>query len=101
MDMTTQIHSKPTVASAQTAMKDAKLRQACADFESIFIHYVLKSMRNSLPQNGLFENSQEQKVYKSMADQAMSENIARGRGMGLGELLYSQLKQNSASSELK
>lgn len=90
--MITEIHSKPAVASAQTAMKDAKLRQACADFESIFIYYILKSMRKSLPQNGLFDNTQEHKVYKSIADQAMSENIARGRGMGLGELLYNQLK---------
>jgi len=88
----TEIHSKPTVASAQTAVKDARLKKACADFESIFIYYIFKSMRKSLPQNGLFDNSQEQKVYKSMADQAMSENIARGRGMGLGKLLYNQLK---------
>jgi flagellar protein FlgJ len=87
----TEINSPP-VASAQTAMKDAQLKKACADFESIFIHYILKSARNSLPQNGLFDNAQEQKVYKSMADQAMSENIAKGRGMGLGKLLYNQLK---------
>ena len=92
----TETHSKPTVASAQTAVKDPKLKKACADFESIFIYYILKSMRKSLPQNGLFDNTQEQKVYKSMADQAMSESIARGRGMGLGKLLYDQLKQNSA-----
>ena len=78
------------------AGKDATLRQACADFESIFIYYILKSMRKSLPQNGLFDNTHEQKVYKSIADQAMSENIAGGRGMGLGKLLYNQLKQNSA-----
>ncbi|MBW1795338.1 MAG: rod-binding protein [Deltaproteobacteria bacterium] len=88
----TETHSKPPVASAQTAMKDAKLKKACADFESIFIHYILKSARKSLPQNGLFDNTQGQKVYKSMADQAMSENIAGGRGMGLGKLLYNQLK---------
>jgi len=87
----TEINS-PTMASAQTAMKDAQLKKACADFESIFIHYILKSARKSLPQNGLFDNSQEQKVYNSMADQAMSENIARGRGMGLGKLLYNQLE---------
>ena len=73
------------------AGKDAQLKKACADFESIFIYYILKSMRRSFPQDGLFDNSQEQKVYKSMADQAMSENIARGRGMGLGKLLYNQL----------
>ncbi|MCK4388846.1 MAG: rod-binding protein [Desulfobacterales bacterium] len=73
-------------------MKDTRLRQACADFESIFIYYIFKSMRKSIPQNGLFENTEEQKVYKSMADQAMSESIARGKGMGLGKLLYNQLK---------
>ena len=88
----TEIHSKPAVVSAESATKDAQLKKACADFESIFIYYIFKSMRKSLPQNGLFDNSQEQKVYKSMADQAMSENIARGRGMGLGKLLYNQLK---------
>lgn len=90
MDSMTEIHSKLPVASAQTAMKDARLAQACADFESIFIHYILKSARKSLPQDGLFGNTQEQKVYESIADQAMSESIARGRGMGLGKLLYDQ-----------
>ena len=89
---TTKIHSKPPRASAQTAIKDVQLKKACADFESIFIYYIFKSMRKSLPQNGFFGNTQEEKVYKSMADQAISENIARGGGMGLGELLYNQLK---------
>jgi Rod binding domain-containing protein len=52
-------------------------------------------MRKSFPQNGLLDNTQEQKIYKSMADQAMSENIARGRGIGLKRLLYNQLKSDS------
>ncbi len=91
----TEIYSKPPVASAPTAMKDAQLKKACADFESIFIDYIFKSMRKSVPQNGLFGNTQEQKVYKSMADQAMSESIARGKGMGLGDLLYNQLKRSA------
>ena len=93
-DTTTEINSAPPVVSAQTAMRDAKLKQACADFESILVYYVLNSMRKSLPKNELFGNSEGQKIYKSMADQAMSENIARGRGMGLGELLYNQLTRS-------
>ena len=94
-DTTREINPTPPVVSAQTAMRDVKLKQACADFESIFVYYMLKSMRKSLPQNGLFDNSQGQKAYKAMADQAMSENIARGKGMGLGELLYNQLTQSA------
>ena len=91
MDMIANINAKSGI-SPNSAGKDAQLKKACADFESIFIYYIFKSMRKSLPQNGLFDNTQEQKVYKSMADQAMSENIAGGRGMGLGKLLYNQLK---------
>ena len=90
-DTTSQINPALPVVSAQTGMTNMKLKQACADFESIFVYYMLKSMRKSLPQNGLFDNSPGQKVYKEMADQAMSEQIAGGRGMGLGELLYNQL----------
>jgi flagellar protein FlgJ len=94
MDIIPKIHTEYEISPTSTA-RDARLKQACADFESIFIYYMFKSMRKSLPQNGLLDNTQEQKFYKSMADQAISENIARGRGMGLGKLLYNQLKRSS------
>ena len=90
MDVTTNINTKPGVFPHGTG-KNAQLKKACADFESIFVYYILKSMRKSLPQDRLFGDTQGQKLYKSMADQAMSENIATGRGVGLGELLYNQL----------
>lgn len=94
MGMIPKVHSQHGISPTSTDT-DARLKEACADFESIFIYYMFKSMRKSLPQNGLLDNTQEQKLYKSMADQAMSENIARGRAMGLGELLYNQLKSSS------
>ena len=96
-DMTgiiTEIHSKPAAVSAHTAAKDAKLRQACADFESIFVYYILKSARKALPQNGLFGNTHESKIYKSMMDPEIAQTMARGRGLGLGQLLYQQLRRN-------
>lgn len=75
---------------------DARLKKACSDFESIFVYAMLKSMRRSLPENGLFDNSEGQKMYKAMADQAMAENIARQGGVGLGRLLYEQLVREDA-----
>ena len=94
IDMIPKIHTEHEILPTNDGT-DARLKQACADFESIFIYYMLKSMRKSFPQNGLLDNTQEQKIYKSMADQAMSENIARGRGIGLKRLLYNQLKGDS------
>ncbi|NVM21131.1 MAG: rod-binding protein [Desulfobacterales bacterium] len=91
MDMISEIHSPPPAPSPQTAAKDAKLRQACADFEAIFLHYILKSARKALPQDGFLGNTHESKVYRSMMDQEMARAMARGRGLGLGRLLYQQL----------
>ncbi len=90
---TAGIHIKPTV-SPQPGLTDARLRNVCADFESIYINYIMKTARKALPQNGLFGNSHESKIYKSMMDEQMAQSVARGRGIGLGQVLYEQLKAN-------
>ena len=96
MGTITNIHSRYGALSEQAAAKDARLRQTCADFESIFIQYILKSGRNAFSQNGIFNNSHESKIYKSMLDEQMARCAARGRGMGLGQLLYEQLKKDGS-----
>ena len=87
---------RPTlpVFSADTGTKDVKLRQACADFESILVNYILRSARKTLPQQGLFHDTHEGKIYESMMDEQMAQSVAGGRGLGLGELLYDQLKKH-------
>ncbi|NVL89391.1 MAG: rod-binding protein [Desulfobacterales bacterium] len=94
MDTITNIHTESGI-SPTSAAQNARLKKSCADFESIFIYYMFKSMRKSTPQNGVFGNTHGSEIYKSMTDQAMSDHIARGRGMGLGELLYNQLKRST------
>jgi flagellar protein FlgJ len=84
-------HRTPPEVPAQNGTRDAKLRRVCADFESIFMHYILKSARRGLPENGVFDKTYESKIYKSMVDEQMALSVARGRGMGLGQLLYEQL----------
>jgi len=77
------------------AAHDAKLKKACSDFESIFLQYLLKSARNTLPENNLFENTHESKMYKSMMDEKLAVSVSRGRGTGLAKLLYEDLAQSS------
>ena len=77
------------------AAQDAKLKKACSDFESIFLQYLLKSARNTLPENNLFENTHESKMYKSMMDEQLAVSVSRGRGTGLAKLLYEDLARSS------
>jgi flagellar protein FlgJ len=87
-------HGRPPVGLADTDPQDAKLRQACADFESIFVNYILRSARKALPQETLFEDTHGARIYKSMIDEQMAWSVTRGRGLGLGCLLYKQLEKH-------
>jgi len=75
----------------QSGISDKKLKEACADFESIFISYMLKTMRSTIPQSGL-NKSPGKDIYDTMIDQKVAEDLAkRGRGIGLQEMLLRQL----------
>lgn len=78
--------------------EDEALRAAVQSFESYFIHQLLKGMRRTIPEGGLFEKSFARDVYEDAIDQATAENMAAAGGIGLGELLYNQLAKAGAPS---
>lgn len=80
-------------AKAEDPEKDTALKDACAGFEAILIHSMIKSMRQTLPKDGLFKESNASNIYKSMQDQHLAEHLSQSRSStGLKEFLYNQLK---------
>ena len=73
------------------------LKQVSRQFEAMFMNMVLKSMREASPSSGLMDG-QSEKVYRSMLDQQLSQNLS-GRGLGLAEAMLTQLKRASGSAE--
>lgn len=81
-------------STEKTLLKDKQLRAACQDFEAIFINQLLTQMRASIPKGGLFPESQAEEIYRGMLDEEYSKVMSRsGSGLGLGEMLYRQLKK--------
>jgi peptidoglycan hydrolase FlgJ len=81
-------------SALSSAAQDKKLRQACADFESIFFSNLFKEMRRTIPQSGLLPPSPGKDMYQMMLDQKIAEDLSkRGEGMGLQKLLYEQLRR--------
>ena len=74
--------------------KDLKLKEACKDFEAILLDYMFQSMRKTLVGDGILGNSNQRDLYESMYYQELSKNIADGKGLGIGDALYLQLKKN-------
>ncbi|MFH2093679.1 MAG: rod-binding protein [Pseudomonadota bacterium] len=74
--------------------EDKQLKDACAGFEAIFVNTMITSMRQSLPGNALFEDSNATKIYQSMQDQYMAEKLSQGKSTtGLKDYLYENLKK--------
>lgn len=65
-------------------------RDVASQFESIFIQIMLKSMRDTVPEGGLFDSSQ-MTLYQEMFDQQISLDMARRGGIGLADIIEQQL----------
>lgn len=75
----------------------AALKSAATQFEAMFINMMMKSMRDATPQDGMLDN-QQTKMFTSMLDQQMSQNMAT-RGVGLADVLIRQLTAQATNAQ--
>ena len=80
------------MALKRVASKDssAALEKTAEQFESLFIHMMVKSMRSTTSGEGIFDSEQSQ-FYQQMFDQQISVDMARKRQVGIADILISQL----------
>lgn len=73
---------------------DKKLMEACQEFESIFVHMLLKEMRATIPEDGLVEKSMATKIFEDMYDEEVAKKISQTNGgLGIAKMLYEQMKR--------
>ncbi|MEA3639797.1 MAG: flagellar assembly peptidoglycan hydrolase FlgJ [Lamprobacter sp.] len=65
------------------------LRAAAQQFEALFLHSMIKSMRATVPTSDL-TNSKQMEFYQSLLDHQWAQTMAE-RGMGLADQLVEQL----------
>ena len=88
-----------SVASAATknpspdkAKSLKQLRESTRELETMYVYEAYKAMRKNIPDNGLIKKSSGEKMFQEMLDLEMARKAASGKGMGLGEAMYQQLK---------
>lgn len=87
------LEDKIKMGSGKDDSKDT--REACAEFESIFIYFIMKTMRDTIPESGLLNGGMVEEVYTSMLDQELARKMAERGGIGLSSLLLSQLEKGT------
>lgn len=77
---------------------DGNLEEVAAQFESLFVQMMLKSMREATPEGGLF-NTDQMESYQQMHDQQLSLDLSSRGGIGLAKVLVEQLRSDRGATD--
>lgn len=67
------------------------LTEVARQFESLFTHMVIKSMRQASLGNDLF-NSNGSEMYRDLFDKQIALSLSQGKGLGLADSMIMQMK---------
>lgn len=73
---------------------EKKLKKACRDLEAVFVNMMFKQMRNTVQKSGLFDGGTAEEMYEDMLFDKYAEEISKGQGTGLGDVLFKQLSKS-------
>jgi soluble lytic murein transglycosylase-like protein len=71
-------------------IKLLKLKKACQDFESIFIYYMLKSMRSSDSKSNMFGEGLGSDIFQQMFDQGLADKMASSGQLDIASSMYNK-----------
>jgi flagellar protein FlgJ len=69
----------------------SEMKQACDDFEAIFIKMMLDSMKATIPENRLIEKNQGEEYFEDMLYQEYAESMSHTDSFGISEAMYRQM----------
>lgn len=85
--------ARPTaVGNRANDENSGRLREACSEFEALFINLLLKELRATVGKSGLMDGGRAEEVYTGMMDTEMARDLAAKGGIGLAAILYRQLE---------
>lgn len=84
------VAAHPALTAEQKELQ--RLKKACCEFEALLVKQLVAEMRKSATEGWMGRNFQA-KFYEDFLDDAMAKQITSGKGIGISELLYSQMKQ--------
>lgn len=74
------------------------LKAAARQFEAVFLQMVMKSMRASVPQDGMFDSDQT-RFYQELLDSQMAQVLSGKGGTGLAAMIERQLSRPEAAAQ--
>jgi len=84
-----KLHRIKTIETKKS--ESLEVIQVCKEFESLFLNYLLKEMRATVPKSSLLDGGQAEQIYTSMFDEQLSQELAQHGGIGLAQIIQRSL----------
>ena len=82
---------------ADPGENDRQIRQACAEFEALFINMMLKELRATVQKSGFMDGGNAEELYTGLLDTQSSRDLSTKGGIGLAAMLYQQMANEGAA----
>lgn len=73
------------------------LKEACLDFEALFIKQMLDSMRKTVGKTGLIDGGMAEDVFEDMLYDEYAKVMSRSADLGIAEMMQQQLAKKYTS----
>jgi flagellar protein FlgJ len=73
--------------------KQRKLKELSIEFESIFVHQMIKTMRATVGKSHLYHGGMAEDIYQEMLDKEYAKSMAENKDFGIAEIVYNQLSR--------
>jgi len=71
---------------------EENLKKVCSQFEAIFLSYLFRQMKKTIPESGFLKEEFSSKIYEEEFYDTIAEKVAEAGGLGLAKILFNQLK---------
>jgi flagellar protein FlgJ len=79
-------------SGAEAAVTDRRLLEACYELESIFVGYMLRSMRRTIDESDFFGKTLAKDIFRDMLYDEYAKTMARTDQLGIARQIYNQLR---------
>ena len=86
--------------SSVSAGELKKLKEACQDFEAIFIKQMLDSMKKTVHRSELTKKNMGEEVFDDMLYDEYAKKMSGTAGLGVGDMMFRQLSRQLPSEIL-
>jgi len=81
--------------SGLSDIENAKLKEACKDFESLFIKQMLDTMRKTVNKGDMLNGGMAEDVFEDMLYDEYASAMADSGDFGISKMMYSELAGRS------